>query len=64
MHSEKNAMEGAKGPRCSGDEAMGKVLCLDCLAGGDDEHEGDGRAKAQRAKRGMNTQKRSRAGRK
>ena len=32
VHSEQNAVEGAKRPRCSGDEARGKVHCRDCMA--------------------------------
>ena len=31
MHSEKNAVEGTKRLRCSGDEAMGTVHCRDCM---------------------------------
>ena len=57
--SEQNAVEGGKRPRRSGDEAMGKVYCRDCMAGSDDERDGEGLAKQQRAKRGEKREERA-----
>ena len=48
MHNEQNAVEGGKRARCSGDEAMGKVHCRDCMPGSDDESDGEGLATQQR----------------
>ena len=62
MHSEQNAVGWGKRLMCSGDEAMGKVHCRDCMehqpgrVGGSD---GEGLAKRQRTKGGEKRKERT-----
>ena len=62
MHSEQTAVEGDKHLMCSGDEAMGKVHCRDCMGdqpGRVGRGDGEGLAKRQRTKEGEKREERT-----
>ena len=62
MHSEQNAVEGAKRLMCSGDEAMGKVHCRDYMGDQPERVDGgdcEGLAKRQHAKGGKKRKERA-----
>ena len=60
MHSEQNAVEGPKRLMCSGDEAMGKVHCRDCMEDQPDwRGDCEGLAKRQHAKGGKKRKERA-----